>query len=302
MDSFITEDKRVTEITTTAEKLNALRLIAAITLLIATFFGCRYVEYSMSEPDGAMLTLIIGIGGCIRLLWHFGQGVDKDHQIMISVRLMTVVMGLGSIGWFANAWFNDRFIFHGNEYEPWFVVQDDQFPNQFYFTGDLEIGAASDVTDTILEPEVPTDPAQPIVLQLDSFGGSVQVGILLAELVEQYDIRVEVVGRCGSACGYPLLASNERYIHPRAWIGFHAPYSEYSDGTISFDDNSLTFYYQILVGLLEKIGVSDEFIQSTNLKDAERLWYPSYERLKAEGIVNYFEPTYVEAEPPEGYW
>jgi hypothetical protein len=77
-----------------------------------------------------------------------------------------------------------------------------------------------------------------------------------------------------------LLASDYRYIHPRAWIGFHATYLIDDDNNITYDSPHLQFFNEQVELRLRHIGVSLFFIDNVNIQYANGGFFPSYTRLK----------------------
>lgn len=82
------------------------------------------------------------------------------------------------------------------------------------------------------------------------------------------------------------MTSKHRYIHPRAWIGFHASYMSTEGKEISYNNPSLKFYDDLLEKYLDRLEVSSDFKEKTRIQDSIRGFFPSYENLIEENIAN----------------
>lgn len=96
--------------------------------------------------------------------------------------------------------------------------QHKKFANQFLFKGRISGDVATKLIRKILNSKN-LNHDKLIVLELHSQGGSPKEAMIMAELIRQYNIKIEVTGKCISACTIVLLSSDFRYIHPRAWVG-----------------------------------------------------------------------------------
>ncbi|MCP3429578.1 hypothetical protein [Opacimonas viscosa] len=126
----------------------------------------------------------------------------------------------------------------------------------------------------------------PISLEMHSEGGKPTEAIILGEFIKQYDITVEILGNCISACSMVLLSSNNRYVHPKAWVGFHASYNKDKNQNVHYESNSLKFHDSNLEKLLKNVGANEAFILQALVKDAWGGFFPSFEELKQAGIAN----------------
>jgi len=204
-----------------------------------------------------------------------------------------------SVGWVANnAWYNYD-SFSGYVAPDYSMYQSETHPNHFIFDGPMEIGAAGDLAEYMLGADG-VDREKPVVLEINSDGGSPQVGILMGEFISTYNIHVEVVGHCFSACTMALLSSDTRYIHPRAWVGFHDAYVELEDGE-RYTDADLAFYNQWRDDRLRQVGALEEFIEKASIKDAEGGFYPSYDEMKTNGLINVYERVYLSSSDYPAY-
>ena len=123
----------------------------------------------------------------------------------------------------------------------------------------------------------------------------------MSEFISQYDIQVEIMGKCISACTLVLLSSDRRYVHPRAWIGFHASYMTLEDNNHSYDRPSLRFYDELLMRRLEEINATAGFRAKTKIQDAKGGFFPSYDLLTIEGIINQGSRRYLDESKAPSY-
>ena len=213
--------------------LNKIGIIVFLFMLAAAafpFFGFflgAHIENTYYEPRWAAgtftATTLISLVCLVQ-----AHSLARTHWNFIVLKYFTYpyfALCILTLGWVSNnAWY-EYDTFSDFVYPSYSVRQDAEFPNHFLFKGPIDLGAANLLTQTILGAKG-VDPNSELVLELHSDGGSPQVGILMAEFIKQYDVKVEVMGHCASACTMALLGSSKRYIHPRAWIGFHSAYVE----------------------------------------------------------------------------
>ena len=86
------------------------------------------------------------------------------------------------------------------------------------------------------------------------------------------------------------------YIRERGWVGFHAAYLIDKNDIVTYDTPHLKFFDQKIQNQLKTIGVSSLFLKEIKVQDANGGFFPSYERLKSEGVVNQLERIYESKE------
>jgi len=103
--------------------------------------------------------------------------------------------------------------------------------------------------------EVETDGLdKPMVISLDSNGGSFMPAIKIGELTRKNGWSTHVEGRCISACAIIWLAGSKKSMQPTAKIGFHQAYSHETHQVSAPAMNILRSY-------LAKLGYSKEMIE-----------------------------------------
>lgn len=116
-------------------------------------------------------------------------------------------------------------------------------------------------------------------IELDSPGGSIQAGYVLANLIQERGLDTIVRGECASACTLAFAAGAERILTPGAKLGFHS--------------YRFAFWWHThdpFVEYFEKRGVDTDFTRRAFDVPFEDVWYPEIEELLAAGIVMKVSP------------
>lgn len=273
-----------------------LLLLCALLLPIAGFLVAVDVEETQASPEGALLAWIVltalGLGSL--QLAHVIAVRTYAFKAIGPISLLSSFIFVGMFGWIANGAWYKYYFFSGYVHPEYIVHQDSNHPNQFLFNGALLDGAANTLIRKIMS-STNVDWSQAIAIELHSDGGSPQEAMLMADFIEHYDVRVEIVGKCVSACTLVLLASRERYIHPKAWIGFHASYVERENKEISYNEPHLEFFNELIEKQLEGTGASLSFRDRAKVQDSMGGFYPSYDELVDEGVANQTHRLYLPA-------
>ena len=280
----------------------ALLLLFTVFLPIAAYMGAEAVEehYLSSRKAGVFWLVLVALA--LLAFWraHILARRTTNFRALYPLLILSTIGFAGTFGWHTkSAWYNYP-TFYDYTAPGYQVEQSEDFPNQFLFKGLIKEGAEDAVIRTILGAEG-VDWDKLVVLELFSDGGSPQEAILISEFVKHYNIQVEVVLKCVSACTTILMASEHRYVHPRAWIGFHATYMDKPDEPPSYEAPSLKFFDEIRDEQLAKLGASPEFREQARVQDAEVGFFATYEQLKAEGITNVTRRLYEDETSPPGY-
>lgn len=269
-------------------------LLCALILPFVGYYTAADIEDKLFDPQLAAFVwlcfMLLAIGSLILV-----NKIATKHYQFRALRptvILAAILTLVSAGWIANsAWYKYSF-FSGYISTKYTVTQNSSFPNQFLFKGRLTGGAADITIHRILSAKN-LEKDKPIVLEIHSVGGTVKEAILITDFVKHYDINVEVVGKCISACTLILLSSQSRYIHPRAWIGFHAAYMVRPDRTTSYEAPALTYYDDILANYLEILGATPKFREQAKIQDSKAGFYPTYQELKEAGVINQKHRLYL---------
>lgn len=114
---------------------------------------------------------------------------------------------------------------------------------------------------------------------LNSNGGRLLEGRVLAEGVRQRRLNTYVEGECSSACTYVLMAGVDRAATPNARIGFHrASFSGMDSAVEGAAVKSMLDYYR-------KAGLPEDFVRRVSTTPSSTVWYPSREELMQAHIL-----------------
>ncbi|CAG2144576.1 hypothetical protein CUPL110328_14265 [Cupriavidus plantarum] len=139
--------------------------------------------------------------------------------------------------------------------------------------GTLREGSAKTVL-TVLDR---TPSARTLIL--NSNGGRLLEGRVLAQAVRQRGLNTYVEGECSSACTYVLMAGVDRAATPNAKIGFHrASFSGMDSAVEGAAVKSMLDYYR-------KAGLPEDFVRRVSTTPADTVWYPSREELLRTRIL-----------------
>lgn len=275
-------------------KLITFLILSALLLPFIGFYTAAYIEDEVFEPLLAATVWLVFMFWAIVALGKVNEiAIKHYHFTGIKITLILVYSAtLFTAGWIFNgAWYNYYF-FSGYVQANFSISQHSAYPNHFIFKGKLSDGAANTIIRQILSAK-DMELNKPISLEIHSGGGAPQEAIMIADFVKHHNIQIEVIGKCISACTLILLSSESRYIHPRAWIGFHATYMIDSSNAISYDAPSLRYYDEVIQSYLKNIGTSGEFRSNANIQDSDGGYFPGYEELKSANIANKNSRLYV---------
>lgn len=117
------------------------------------------------------------------------------------------------------------------------------------------------------------------VIHLNSEGGEMSEGYLLAQLIKQHRLTTYTSSTCASACTLAFLAGSPRYIAQDAWLGFHSA-SRTLGGT------SLASANDVLRQLYDADGLPSDFIDRALATAPSEIWYPTHDELRAAHAVS----------------
>lgn len=141
-------------------------------------------------------------------------------------------------------------------------------------SGGINDGSAEQLSKALeIVPSVTT-------VVLDSDGGWLREGQMLAAVIARRGLNTYVEGRCASACTLAFLAGRERAAAPSAQIGFHASRRVGSTETVPSPGDTAQ-----LAGLYRLAGLPDSFVREALNTPSDRIWYPSHEVMLAAGVL-----------------
>jgi hypothetical protein len=151
--------------------------------------------------------------------------------------------------------------------------------------GPLSAGIAQDLADVLRTyPDIRT-------VVLNSSGGWISEGTLLANLIREGSLATLSSTGCFSACISAFLAGRPRTLAPEARLGFHSASGE---GTDPVYIAALT---ESMGDTLREAGASAPFITRALSTPASGMWYPMTHELLREGLVQELTESGL---PPSG--
>ena len=129
------------------------------------------------------------------------------------------------------------------------------------------------------------DSKTPIILHIDSPGGSVRDGLRLIDVMKTVEAPVWTVGSNCYSMGAMLLAAGEsghRYVYPNAHTMLHLPSGTTRGDAkqVEIQSKEMQKVKRTLVGLIKEWGVAKE--ERTIMKDIDREFY-----LDSQETINY---------------
>lgn len=114
---------------------------------------------------------------------------------------------------------------------------------------------------------------------LQSAGGWVRQGDMIADIITQRKLNTYVHEECSSACTIAFLAGKERTASLNARLGFH------SFASVGADKLHANMTNIVLVKkMYRKARLSEPFIEKILATSPDKIWYPSQDELFAEGV------------------
>jgi hypothetical protein len=141
------------------------------------------------------------------------------------------------------------------------------------FRGGLRAGSASELEHIL--SAVP----HAKVLHIESPGGRIAEAKKMMESVRQRSLTTYTSEYCLSAATLVLMAGKERVIAADAKIGFHAGSFPGLTPEQQRDVND------VVRSTMQSAGISAGFIDRVLATPANEMWYPSYDEMKANGVV-----------------
>jgi hypothetical protein len=163
--------------------------------------------------------------------------------------------------------------------EHWAVARGEQAGAPFRVTTQADgravifSGATNEGAATALEAAVKAAPKATLVV-LDSPGGWVKEGLLMADVIHRYNMSTHVDKTCASACTLAFLAGLDRTAGPDSRLGFH---QGRAIGESADDDRSLS--QRELAQMYQRAGVAPDFARHVVQVPSNDIWVPSRNEL-----------------------
>ena len=117
------------------------------------------------------------------------------------------------------------------------------------------------------------------VLHIESVGGRIAEGRAMRDLIRERGLTTYTAERCLSAATLALVGGKERVVGTGAKVGFHAGRLPGATAV------QRTIMDSIVRSTLESAGISDSFIRHVLETPSQDMWYPTYEEMRAAGVV-----------------
>lgn len=161
--------------------------------------------------------------------------------------------------------------------DPAYVLELSADGSMVKLSGDIDFGITQDLT-TLLEHR---DSIR--VVHLESGGGLVSEGRGLAKLIARFGLATYSRDGCSSACTLAYVSGTERYLGPRARLGFHgyqlnSPYLPLFMNPAEEMRKDLAFF--------QSRGIEPAFLERVFNTPGSDMWFPSYEELLEAGVVH----------------
>jgi hypothetical protein len=128
------------------------------------------------------------------------------------------------------------------------------------------------------------------VIALDSPGGRMFEGQLIARLIHDRGLDTLVENHCASACTIVLIAGRRRTAGPDAAIGFHQPTFP------GVEERERALMIADMRRLYSEGGVSGAFLDRVLRVPPDDMWYPTHEQLIAARVITTAIPPEVTEE------
>lgn len=140
--------------------------------------------------------------------------------------------------------------------------------------GGFGVGSAEDVRRLLDQaPGVRT-------LVLDSGGGRIREGEVIAQLTRERELNTYVETHCESACTYIFMAGHDRAATPNARLGFHRP------SFPGFDDAEMADATREMLSVYRNAGIAEGFLKRVESTKSSDMWYPTRDELINAHVIN----------------
>lgn len=141
------------------------------------------------------------------------------------------------------------------------------------YRGGLRAGSAKELEKIL------TAVPQAKVLHIESIGGRIIEAKAMIKLVHDRALTTYTSDYCLSAATLVLMSGKERVIGTGAKVGFHA--GQFPGATreqqLEMDN--------IVRSTMQSAGVSESFISRVLATPSEKMWYPTFEEMRAAGVI-----------------
>jgi hypothetical protein len=141
------------------------------------------------------------------------------------------------------------------------------------FGGGIVFGVAEDLERAIVSS------GSVHTIHLDSHGGRINEAEKLQDVIRRYQLNTYVSRECLSACTIAFLGGDNRYIHPRGRLGFHAA------SIPGVSQSEIDSQVDRVIEIARSLSVDESFLRKAYLSHSQDFWYPSTDELIQSGFV-----------------
>jgi len=263
--------------------LASLGFAGLVAMAIGAIANPSHYTGSYVLRQWVVLFLIVGLIAPV-VFWCVSVGRcslrrhSEGHSFVISIAVF--VLGLsftlnliaGTLG-IAQEWVQGWWTTVAGNNVPAYVTHD-PILGRIVVTGEFGFGSYK-----ILAAALEKKPRLALV-QVESPGGLVVEGIAMAKLIEKHRLDTVSLEDCASACTFLLAAGQERYLGPKAQVGFHrsgafgAPISASWTRT----DHEIADYYR-------SRDTAESFVKRALDTPFNNIWDPSHTEMYAAGFA-----------------
>ena len=199
-----------------------------------------------------------------------GRGWGKVARVMIVLGAIRVAGELGNEGGALVEQFSTSL---GKQAGPQYRIRPGLDGESIKITGGMNDGAAD-----ALAAALDRAPGVKTVI-LDSAGGWVREGRLVAAVISQRGLGTHVDGKCSSACTLAFLAGKQRTLGPHGRLGFHQVRS------IGRSDLGRLLDIGRTRSMYQSAGLPTDFVERVAATPSEKMWYPTVPELRAARVI-----------------
>ena len=259
-------------------------LPASFIVPILTFLFVPWLSNNFAARHGS--SAIIVLSGLSLIIWfwavkgtwasasrHVERGGSRSWVIVVKVLLV-----FGALKTFGDV-YGQRAVL--DEYLQVALGKQFGLDTRFQVRADgrsiLLFGGINDGAADRLERELQVNSGITTVV-LDSEGGWVREGNLIANVIRKRQLNTYVERTCASACVLAFLAGKERAAAPNAKLGFHTGRRIGTSATASVDASDFEAVYR-------SAGLSESFIRQAASTPYSSMWHPSHAEMLSAGVL-----------------
>ena len=240
-------------------------------------FGLKWL--AVSSLVLYVLALLVSVWQCVGVWRSASKHVSRGGSIgwATAAKVAVVFGALSCIGTFLNTYIPQSAemvrILAGDKSIPAYKIRVLPGGTEIEYRGGLRAGSAKELEKIL------TAVPQAKVLHIESIGGRISEAKAMIKLIHDRAMTTYTSDYCLSAATLVLMAGKERVIGTGAKVGFHA--GQFPGATreqqLEMDN--------IVRSTMQSAGVSESFISRVLATPSEKMWYPTFEEMRAAGVI-----------------